>query len=81
VLGGVKITLKYVCPKKLIGINTKAGMVVQSLYYFGSKGITDQIIAKIRVMLDNKDTKLLASWLGLMPGWMQAIVAKGILNA
>jgi len=81
VLGGVKITLKHVCPKKLIGINTKAGMVVQALYCFGNKGITDQIIAKIRRMLDNKDTKLLASWLGLMPGWMQAIVAKDILNA
>lgn len=81
VLGGVKITLKHVCPKKLIGINTKAGMVVQSLYYFGHKGTTDQLIAKIRKILDNKDTKLLRSWLGFMPGWMKYIVIEDILNA
>ncbi len=81
ILGGVRITLKHVCSKKLIGIQTKAGMVVQALYYFRNSGLNDHLISKIRGILDKKDRKLLANWLNLMPGWMQSIMAQDILNA
>lgn len=80
VLGGNRITFKHVTPKKLLGINTKAGLILQALYYFGKNGLTRRIVIKIKSQLENEDKKQLREWLHLMPQWMHDIVAQDILN-
>lgn len=79
-LGGNKIILRQVCPKRLIGINTKAGLILQALYYFGNANLTNKTIIKIKSLLDDNDKNLLNEWLTFMPSWMRDIVAKDILN-
>ena len=79
VLGGNKIILRQVCPKRLIGLNTKAGVILQALYYFGNSKLNDAVLLKIRNLLDDHDRKLLTEWLTFMPSWMRDTVAKDIL--
>lgn len=80
VLGGVPVTFKHVCPRKLLGLDIKAGLIIQALYYYGKKGVTDSIASKIKSVLDERDKKQLKSWLGLMPVWMQDLLVRDILN-
>lgn len=47
VLRGMLVTFKHVSPKKLIGIGTKTGLILQAFYYYGQKGINDSIVSKI----------------------------------
>ncbi|WP_085784425.1 DUF6088 family protein [Candidatus Nucleicultrix amoebiphila] len=79
-LGSVPVTFKHVCPRKLLGLDIKAGLVIQALYYYGNKGITDAVASKIKAILDNRDKKQLKSWLGLLPVWMQSILVRDVLN-
>ena len=79
VLGGNKIILRQVCPKRLIGLNTKVGVILQALYYFGNSKLNDAVLLKIRNLVDDDDRKLLTEWLTFMPSWMRDTVAKDIL--
>jgi hypothetical protein len=80
VLGGNKIILRQVCPKRLIGLNTKAGLILQALYYFGNSKLNNKVILQIRNLIDDDDKKLLTEWLSFMPSWMRDTVAKDILH-
>jgi len=79
-LGGQNIILKHVCPRKLLGIGTKVGLVVQALYSFGPKGIDQSLINKIKMIVDQEDCQKLQGWLSLMPSWMQKAVNMLINN-
>ena len=48
VLNNTPVTLKHVCPRKLLGIGTKAGLILQSLYYFGAQGFDNTLALKIK---------------------------------
>jgi len=80
VLGGQDVILKHVCPRKLLGIGTKAGLIVQALYSFGARGINQPLINKLKVLIDKNDCQKLQNWLNLMPGWMQKVVTALIEN-
>ena len=73
-LGGQDVILKHACPRKLLGIGTKASLIVQALYSFGVKGIDQALINKLKMLIDKDDGQKLQDWLGLMPGWMQKVV-------
>ena len=74
------MTLKHVCPRKLLGIGTKAGLVIQALYYYGKAGITNKITSKVRSILDDQDRDQLHHWAAHMPAWMQDILVQDVLN-
>lgn len=80
VFGGTPVTLKHVCPRKLLGIGTKAGLVIQALYYYGKAGITNKITSKVRSILDDQDRDHLHHWVAHMPAWMQDILVQDVLN-
>ena len=75
VLGDQDVILKHVCPRKLLGVGTKAGLIVQALYSFGAKGIDQALINKLKMLIDKDDCQKLQDWLGLMPGWMQKVIS------
>lgn len=76
VLGDQVVILKHVCPRKLLGVGTKAGLIVQALYSFGAKSIDQTLINKLKMFIDKDDYQKLQDWLGLMPGWMQKVISR-----
>lgn len=79
-LGGTDVHFKHVSPKKLIGIGTKAGLVIQALYFFGKDGISVGHLDKLRSLISDDDRKQLSLFLPLMPIWMQKVMSKELLN-
>ena len=75
-----QLIFKHACPKKLVGHDTKAGLVMQALYYFGKNHIDDNIITKIRSLLSTTDKADLQQLVKHMPTWMQQIAVKIISN-
>ena len=73
-LGGQTVILKHVCPRKLLGIGTKVGLIIQALYSFGAKSMDTSLTNKLKVLIDKDDRKKLQDFLGLMPGWMQKVI-------
>lgn len=71
---GQKIYLKQAGPKKLIGIGTKAGLIIQALYFFGKLGCGDDIRQQIKSLMTNKDRKDLKVFVTMVPTWMQTIL-------
>lgn len=74
VLGGQDIILKHVCPRKLLGIGTKAGLIVQALYACRSKDIDSITVKKIKELMKQDDVHQLMNWMPLLPGWMQRTI-------
>lgn len=61
----------------MLGIGTKAGLVIQALYYFGKDGLNDPFLqAKIRGLLSDKDKNTLFDLKPRTPLWMQPILKK-----
>jgi predicted transcriptional regulator of viral defense system len=75
-LGVHTITLKHVAPRKLIGIGTKASLIIQSLYYFGKDQMDDSLYYKIKNLLDDNTNDLLKSFFSDLPYWMQNALSK-----
>ena len=75
-LGMHTIQLKHVCPRKLLGIGTKAGLIIQSLYYFGKSQLNDEILNKIKQLIDTDTAGLLNDFYPDFPGWMQTVFSK-----
>jgi len=74
ILNGQTVILKHVCPRKLLGIGTKAGLIIQALYAFGVKNIDKLLITKLKALIDQDDKQSLQEYLAFMPGWMQKIM-------
>ena len=75
-LGVHTIKLKHVCPRKLLGIGTKAGLIIQSLYYFGKLQLNDDILIKIKQLIDTDTADLLKDFYPNLPGWIQTVLSK-----
>ena len=73
-MGGQPVTLKRVCPRKLIGIGTKPGLIIQALYSFDAKRIDQSLTNRLKIFIDKDDARKLQGYLGLMPGWMQKVI-------
>ncbi len=88
VIGNSKVSFKHVSAKKMLGVGTRAGLVVQALYYFGYRYfdqssndyITDgDIIGKIKAQLTIQDTRDLKSLTPMTPAWMQSVIKRIII--
>ncbi len=79
-LGAYTIQLKHVCPRKLLGIGTKAGLIIQSLYYFGKAQIDDTLSAKVQKLIDLDTADLLHTFYPDLPSWMQTILSRLGIN-
>lgn len=75
-LGSYTVQLKHVCPRKLLGIGTKAGLIIQSLYYFGKSQLNDDILIQIQKLIDIDTENLLKDFYPDLPGWMQDALSK-----
>ena len=74
-LNGQVVTLKHVCPRKLLGIGTKAGLIIQALYAFGGKNIDKPLMSKLKALIDKDDQQKLQEYLAFLPGWMQKVMS------
>ena len=81
ILGGQPVTLKHVCPRKLLGIGSKAGLIIQALYSFGVNGIDQSLTNRLKILIDKDDVRKLQDYLGLMPGWMQKVITMLVNDA
>jgi hypothetical protein len=88
VIGNTKVSFKHASARKMIGIGTKAGLVVQALYYFGMDYFgqyanndqnCDNTLRKIKSQLNSKDIHDLKSIMRMSPVWIQSVI-KRIIN-
>jgi predicted transcriptional regulator of viral defense system len=79
-VGNQTIKFVHVSPKKMLGAGTKAGLVIQALYYFGKDHLDrDFLVSRIRSQLKDDDKTDLLSLIARSPLWMQPII-KNILH-
>jgi hypothetical protein len=74
-IGNQTITFIRASHKKMLGGNTKAGLIIQALYYFGKDQINDvSLIARIRALLTANDKDMLIDLMPQAPIWMQKTI-------
>lgn len=83
-IGSNKVIFKHASAKRLVGIGTKAGLVVQALYYFGKKyfdkldgdsaGNSIDALSKIKNQLSPSDIRDLQNMIRMTPVWMQSVI-------
>jgi len=79
-VNGIEVNLTHVCPKKLVGVGTKAGLIIQALYSFGKDRVNDETIDKLKNMVDSTDIKNLKTWMDLTPYWMQSVIKEVVAD-
>jgi hypothetical protein len=81
-VGNQTLRFIHVSHKKMLGIGTKAGLIIQALYYFRKDRLDDlSLLAKIRALLRGKDKDDLFSLMPMSPLWMQPILKKILEDA
>ena len=81
-IGNQTLKFIHVSHKKLLGIGTTAGLIIQALYYFGKSRIDDtSLIIRIRSLLRDTDKKSLRTLLPQTPIWMHHTLKKIIQDA
>lgn len=87
-IGNIKVSFKHASAKKMIGINTKAGLVIQALRHFGKNYFSqfaddalggDNILDKIKTQLSPVDIQDLQSLIPMTPTWMQKVIRNLII--
>jgi hypothetical protein len=93
-IGNIKVSFKHASAKRLVGIGTKAGLVVQALYFFG-KGYFDKlkcddmnndntgdnmdILHKIKGQLSPADIRDLKDIMPITPVWIQGVIRQIVM--
>jgi hypothetical protein len=81
-IGNQSLRFIRVSHKKMVGVGTKSGLVIQALYYFGQGKLDDStIIARIRALLNDKDKDALRLLMPRTPLWMQPTLRKILQDA
>ena len=81
VADGMTIKFQHVCSKKLKGAGTKAGLVIQTLYYFGVDSVSNDLVQQIRSLLLPSDQSDLHDLFVFTPAWMQKIITRILSDA
>lgn len=81
VADAMTIKFQHVCSKKLKGTGTKAGLIIQALYYFGVDNVSDDLIYQIRSLLLLSDQSDLHDLFVFAPHWMQKIITRILSDA
>lgn len=77
-------TLRFVrvSHKKMLGAGTKAGFIIQALYYFGKDRLDDaSMIKRVCALLNNKDKNMLMPLVPRVPLWMQPTLRRILQDA
>ncbi|MBP6986440.1 MAG: hypothetical protein KBB83_07645 [Alphaproteobacteria bacterium] len=81
-IGNQALKFIHVSSKKMLGAGTKAGLVIQALYYFGKDNMDeDFLVPRIRSSLNDKDRHDLITLMPKAPVWMQPILKRILLDA
>ena len=73
-IGNQTITLKHVAPSKMIGAGTEAGMVIQAIRSFGTRGIHQVPLNTLARQLPRPVKKAVRRLAPGAPGWSQPVL-------
>ena len=73
-VGNLTIRFKHVAPSRMIGRDTKPGLVLRALRFLGRDGIVNGAIAHLRSILSDADRRSLRALRPDAPSWMQPIL-------
>lgn len=71
---GFDVRFRRVSPSRMLGGNTKAGLVLRALRFLGSDGVDDAVIRKLRAALDDEDLHKLQGLRPKATGWMRSVI-------
>ncbi|MBI1381745.1 MAG: hypothetical protein GC161_11740 [Planctomycetaceae bacterium] len=71
---GFDIRFKRVSPSRMLGSDTKAGLVLRALHFLGRDGVDDATVRRLRAALDKDDLRRLGSLRAQATGWMRSII-------
>ncbi len=81
-VGNQTLKFVHVSHKKMLGAGTKAGIIIQALYYFGKDNLDESfLVQRIRDLLNDNDKDTLMTLMPKTPLWMQPILKKILLDA
>ncbi|MBA3814347.1 MAG: hypothetical protein H0X26_07665 [Alphaproteobacteria bacterium] len=81
-VGNQTLKFVHVSHRKMLGAGTKAGLIIQALYYFGKDHLDEGfLVPRIRALLNDKDKGDLISLVPKTPLWMQPILKKILQDA
>jgi Family of unknown function (DUF6088) len=69
-VGGLKVKLKHVSPRKLVLGPRPAGVAFSALWYLGKQNVTRSVIAKVKQKLPPEEFRVLSESKWAMPAWM-----------
>lgn len=72
--GGIVVKLKECCPRQLWLGDSKAGLVIRSLWYLGRRHCSAFVVASSRQQLGRVERAELRSRGAFMPGWLKKLI-------
>lgn len=69
-VGGLRLTLKRVAPRRLSRHGRSAGSVIEAFEFLGREGATDDVIARLKATLSEKDKARLLRECRYAAGWV-----------
>lgn len=78
---GIDITFIHAAPKKMVGADTKVGIIIQSLHYFGKNLMPNHIASQIARKLSKNDLTLLKSFRTKTLQYITPQIDRIIINA
>ncbi len=73
-IGHLQLTLKHVTSRKLIHAGTKIGLAITALWYLGKQQVNENIIAKIKSQLTEKEYQEFVNRINQMPIWLANVI-------
>lgn len=71
---GFDIRFKRVSPSRMLGSDTKAGLVLRALHFLGRDGVDDAAVRRLRATLDDDDLRALRALRPQATGWMRSVI-------
>ena len=72
----VKISFKRTTNKEISNLSYKTALVIQAIKTIGKEGITDEVIAQIRMTLSNYEKKVMLSEAKFATSWVYEVIKK-----
>jgi hypothetical protein len=69
-VGGLRVKLRHVSPRKLVLGTRPAGVAFSALWYVGKQNVTPSVIAKVKQKLPPEEFRFLSESKWAMPAWM-----------